>query len=288
MAYEWCSVICQNYQSLAYREDLILRSLQIGFRHLDPRDDKIAAELTHTGHHQKLIETVFRYGCDEWIGNLLQAWTSRSDFHEPYTLLKTCARYLVGLRSPSARLRSLVIRAIELIGYQEFEQVGVGKFLKLLDKLHVGVEDMENSSHSTGLDLDRVYGWTRILIATIHSSEGILLSYSYWELLVEFTLLVPWFRERCNCSPQIMTSLEDAKDWEKLECWIGVAWALRHLDSAEAEELKRVALLLFRQRPSAIRRLEQWMGRRRYSQSSASFLQICKQARIEGGQQNEL
>jgi len=290
MAYEWCSVICQNYQSLTYREDLILRSLQIGFRHLDPRDDKIAAELTHTEHHQKLIETVFRYGCDEWIGNLLQAWTSRSDFHEPYTLLKTCARYLVDLQSPSARLRSLVIRAIELIGYQEFEQVGVGKFFKLLDKLRVGVEDMKNSSYSTRPDLDKVYRWTRILIAAINSSEGIRLSYSYWELLVEITPLVPCFREDfcSHCRPQITTSLEDAKDREKLECWIGVAWALWHLDSAEAEGLKRVALSLFRQRPSAIQKLEQRMGRRRYYRPSVSFLQICKQARIEGAQQNEL
>ena len=288
MTYEWCSLICENYQSLVDGNFLIRYSLQIGFRHLDPQDDKITAELIHTEHHQKLVGIVFgegRYWHDEGIADLLQAWTSRSDPHEPYTLLKTCARHLVGLRSPSIRLRSLVIRAIEPIGYQEFEQVGVGKFLRFLDELRVGVGDMKSSSRFTRPNRYRVSRWARILLATIHSPEGIHLSQPYWEFLTELTIFGRWLPES---RPQIMTSLEDAREWEKLECWVDIVWMLWPSEPSGTEELERVTLSLFRQRPSAIPRLEQWLGRRRHFHVPETFVRICEHARFEGAQQNEL
>ena len=153
MAYEWCSVIeeCRNSSA---DDQLLLLTLEIGFRNIDPGSPRIDVKLVHTEHHQNLADIVFESADDEAIADLLHAWTSTSDSHEPPPWLKTCARHLVDLRSSSPRhlidlwsysprLRRLVIRSVGLIGYGEFEQVGVEGFVQLLDDLRVGVEDMD-------------------------------------------------------------------------------------------------------------------------------------------------
>ena len=43
IAYDWCSVICDNHQRLGDWEDLLLASLEIGFRHLDLQDRQAIA-----------------------------------------------------------------------------------------------------------------------------------------------------------------------------------------------------------------------------------------------------
>jgi hypothetical protein len=50
-AYEWCSVICANRQSLGDWERLVLACLEIGFRHLDFQLEIVEPFLTHTKHH---------------------------------------------------------------------------------------------------------------------------------------------------------------------------------------------------------------------------------------------
>ena len=119
MAYEWCSVVCKNYSSFWYGEDLLLLSLQIGFRHLNPEGHQIRAQLIHTEHHQEMAANVFGSRDQEAIADLLYAWTSSSGSHGPYPSLSICAKYLVGLYQPlSPRLRKLIIHTIEFIGYQ--------------------------------------------------------------------------------------------------------------------------------------------------------------------------
>jgi len=49
---------------------------------------------------------------------------------------------LHNLVSFSSRLRGLVIRSIELVGYEGFEGVGIERLVELLNRLHVAVEDM--------------------------------------------------------------------------------------------------------------------------------------------------
>ena len=52
------------------------------------------------------------------------------------------------------------------------------EFFRLLDDLHVCAKDLDDEA-----------GWIRLLLDTITSPEGIqYLSYSYWELLMEFAL----------------------------------------------------------------------------------------------------
>ena len=143
VAYEWCSLICEDGSIPRSREDTVLLSLEIGFRHIKPWWRWIDAKLIHTEHHQKLANIVFSSGDDEAIADLLCAWTSKSGFHTPYPQLKICAEYLVGLHHLhpfSSRLQSYIVHAIGLIGYQQFEQVGVEGFARLLDGLQVCVE----------------------------------------------------------------------------------------------------------------------------------------------------
>ena len=282
MAYEWCSVVCKNYSSLEGGKDLLLLSLEIGFRHLNPKYTWIDAKLTHTEHHLQLAEIVFESDNGEAIADLLQVWTSVGDSHTPYTSLKICAKYLIGLHHLhpfSSRLRQLIMHAILLIGYQEFKQVGVKGFTELLNDLQVHIEDVN----------DRV-GWVRLLLDTVQSSEGIQnLSPPYWELLVMLAVSHSWALEDNTYSPHPMISLKEAEEWDKLECWIGVVWMSWPPEWGETtkEDLGPVTLSLFHQQPGAVQKLEKWMeqwadGQR---QIPESFQQIYKQAHDEAAQQ---
>ena len=118
MAYKWCSDICKNCSNLADREELLFLSLETGFRHLDYRRQQISAELSHTKHHEQMVDIVFDSWDEEVIADLLHAWTSTSESHGPHPSLSMCAKHLVYLRPVSERLRRLVMRSVELIGYR--------------------------------------------------------------------------------------------------------------------------------------------------------------------------
>lgn len=311
MAYEWCSVVCENSEKLTDGTKLLLLALEIGFRHFDPHEEQIKAKLTHTDHHQKLASIVFKSWGSRYYGevttDLLHAWISKSSSHQPYPLLKMCAGHLISLWSFSPRLRRLVIRAIELIDYQEFEQVRVGEFSELLDRLCVGVEDMKSEPQSEEPDLHRISRWAEILLETIRRSyeedtiqstegdadqppKGIRLSNLYWEFLVEFAILGQRWPKRCAYSPKIISSLLEAEEWEKLECWIGAVWMLWPLEDGGTieEDLRHATLSLFHRRPSAIEKLKRSMERGRDWDTyvPASFWQICEQACPEVAQQD--
>lgn len=289
MAYEWCSVLCENYSKLEDGNILILLCLEIGFRHLDPQDGKIEAKLTHTQHHQKLWQIVYETQ-ESWeaISDLLLSWTSKSDSHDPYPL-RICAKGLIGFPAPASgsRLRQLVIRAIEHIPYKEFEEVGPWGFLKLLNDLHVCVEDIQSV-----LPIDnRMPQWAKILLDTIQSSHKNRrdLLHPNWELLVELLLSDRLLLARNYIhDPNIMISLRKDEAWEKLECWIGIVWIVWIPQDGrvteEYKDLEDVMLSLFHQQPSAIQKLEQWMRKsiKWRTQVPESFQQICKQATSAG------
>ena len=292
MVYEWCSAVFKNYPNLADGQDdladgrdLLLLFLQIGFRHLDPQCDWIEAKPDHTNHHQQMATIVFASGDSEAIGDLLQAWMPGDESHQLYTSLGMCAEPLVGLRHLrpfSSRLRQLAIRAVGSIGYREFEQVGVEGFVGLLSDLNISIGDT----------IDRAK-WTRLLLDTIQSSEGIRrLPYSYWELLVELAFLGPWGLQYSAYSADSTRYLEGAEEWEKLGCWVGVVWmAWPPEDDMPTEgDLEDAMLLLFRKRPDAIQKLEQWMKQRsnRSQYTPGSFQRICERTRRESTGQNAL
>jgi len=174
--------------------------------------------------------------------------------------------------------------AIGHIGYQQFEQVGVEGFVRLLNDLEVCEEDM-----------DTRHVWADLILDTIQSSEGIQhLSHSYWELLVK--LIVHWgwgYQLRAGMyNPHIIISLQDAKEWDKLKCWICIVWIVWPEDSETQDDLEHVMLSLFHQQPAALQKLEEWM--KQWSQVHwwhkipNSFQQICKQGHDKVTQQNTL
>ena len=280
IVYGWCSVIYEKRGRLRGWGSLLLVCLEIGFRHLDFRTEYIEASLNHTEHHRGLVDVVFKSQESESIADLLHAWTVKIGvYRRALDLLNFCPAHLVGLHNLvpfSPRLRQLIIRSVELIGYKGFEGVGVGRFVELLNHLYVTAEDM-----------DEKRAWERLLLNTVQSSEGTQhLSHWYWELLVELLVSNSWWPWWLGRDPtrdlQIITSLIEAEEWNKLECWMGIFCMLwpDGLDPGEGD-LGHSMTLLFRQRPGAIRKLEQWMER--WSQAAMrdmpeSFKQTHNQA----------
>jgi hypothetical protein len=296
MAYEWCSVICRTNQSLGDWENVLLVSLEIGFRRLDFQRLYISARLTHTKHHRKLIDVVFKSRKSEAIADLLLAWTTTGYHLQPHALLGDCTGHLVnlhGLLPSSSRLRRLVIRSVELIGYKGFEGVGVERFTGLLDHLHVTTKDM-----------DEKVNWAKVLLDTLQTPEGARhLSHWYWKLLVELATSESesrWMREalvgtgvygsearsvreELTYNPQIIAFLTGAQEWNKLECWMVTVWMLwpPGASGMTEEDFGHSMLLLFRQRPGAAQELEQRMeqwSQRSHKRIPESFQRICRQA----------
>ena len=277
ITYEWCSVIYKNREILQDWESLLLVCLEIGFRRLDFQHHSIKATITHTEHHRGLVDVVFESQESEAIADLLHAWTTRSDSHAPAVeLLSLCAVRLVDLQNLeplSPRLRRLVIRFVELTEYRIPEEVKAGRFIEFLNHLHVTVEDMDDKENCG-----------EFLLNTIQSSEGTKhLSYSYWELLVELAVSLNRLVIYPTDGQKTTTSLIEAKEWSKLECWMGVVWILlpEDVDPMTEGDLGNPIATLFRQRPGAVQKLEQWVerwSREHNSHVPQSFQQICKQA----------
>jgi len=284
MAYEWCSVICENYSTLGGAKDLLLLSLETGFRCIDPEESQIEASLIHTEHHKKMANIVFNSGDGEAIADLLCAWTSESASHELYPQLGICAEYLIGLHylHPfSPRLQSYIIYAIKCIGYQKFEQVGVEEVVSMLNDLQVYAEDLDDG-----------FGWLKHLLDATQSSENIQhLSLSYWEFLAELAVYWSDLLKYQTYSPQTMICLQDAKEWDKLKCWVSVVWMVWPPASGKTteEDLEHVMLSLFHQQPGALQKLEeqmeQWGNRWSWIDFPESFKQTCKQVHDKAAQQ---
>ena len=274
MAYGLCSAVCKNHESFQDWKSLLLPLLEMGFRRFGPKDSWMPVRLTHTEHHRKLADVVFESGDPEAIADLLRAWTIRDDSYQwADGLLGICTRRLIDLHSLvpfSPRLRGLVIQFIERVGYKGFEEVGVERFVELLNYLRVGIDD-----------LDYMFHWIPLLLDAVQSSVGFQhLSNRSWELLVE--LILVFGATNATFNRQIMTSLLDGEEWDKLECWIGVVWMAWPPETDEmVEDLRRAMVSLFRQRPGAAEKLEGWMGLWSQEQGSGareSFQRACEQA----------
>lgn len=250
MACEWCSVICANYRNLDEGETLLFLSLQVGFRHQDPERGPVEAEFIHSQHHQSMVDIVFGSQRDDVIGDFLHAWMPDGYALGPPASRTMCAKHLVNLPNPnsSPRLRRLIIQSIGLIGHQEFEKVGVESFSRLLDRLGVCVDDVDCAPK-----------WTGLLLGVINSPGGSdRLSYSYWELLLELNSLHHGEHGFLfGPDPQVMVSLQDAQEWDKLSCWICAIWIALSPDmDGILRDLEHAMRLLFHQRPDSIKKVE--------------------------------
>ena len=70
-----------------------------------------------------------------------------------------------------------------------------------------------------------------------------------------------------------MKSLVEAREWDKLESWIGIVWMFsRGAERRTQEDLENPMLLLFRQRPDAAQNLERWIEQ--WSQQRKDILEL--------------
>ena len=280
MAYNWCSIICENHQSLGDWENLLLACLEIGFRHYNGHTWYVEYRVVHTEHHCKLVDVVFESQKSEAIADLLCVWTAGDSPPEleHASLLNICTG-LTNIRNLipfPPRLRRLVILFIELVGRKGLEAAGVEGFTELLNHLHVTFVDIRYSN-----------GWAKLLLDTLQSPEGAQrLSHWYWQFLVQlltFHLTRWWLEDKPVYNSRIMTQLIDAQEWDKLECWMKVVWMIwpPGVGVMMEEDLDRPMVLLFQQRPGAVQKLEQWMeqwSQRTREEISESFRRLCGQA----------
>ena len=168
IAYNWCSVIYETRESLGDWKGLLLASLEIGFRHLDPQDEPTRFWFTSTETHSQMADAVFGSQKIEAIADLLHARIACRPVCSPSGILVERLVCLHNLVPFSPRLRRLVIRSVELIGYGNFEGVGVERFVELLNHLHVTVEDMDYQSK-----------WLELLLETLQTPERAQ-HLSYW------------------------------------------------------------------------------------------------------------
>ena len=298
MAYEWCSVIFEHYQPFRHKK-LLFFSLEAGFRHLD--SNQLPSFTNANFHHCKLIDITFESGDHEAIADMLLALSS---IDRPCELCRSpdmwikYLKHLQDLQPFSSRLRKHLIHFIRSVGYKGPKGIGIHAFVVLLEDLHVGVGDVVE---------DCVIPWIRFLLDTIQSPEASQhLPYHYWELLVELSIPKSgWLQipDQYILSAQVMVSLEDAKEWDKLECWIGVVWINwppKDIDTTEgskttedggvtARGLEDVMLSLFHHQPGAIQRLQRLMGKCEKEGDGfvvpELFKQICEQVHLKVDQQ---
>jgi len=220
-------------------------------------------------------------------------------------LLNLWVAYLVSLgrvTSFSQRLRRLTIYPITSPAFHRpsrlFEPAGAEGIIMLLDRLGIGIDDVP--------DMDDKCSLLTLLAEVVGSPEGRRsLSYPYWELILELALgLVGdgalndvWLDEiqsperRTPRSTnyevmQVMVSLEEAQEWDKLECWMGFVWYTLWCLKTDLipEDVERVTLSLLRQRPGAAKKLERQLQRvtvDNTTQCLEHLQRVCEQAGLE-------
>ena len=297
MAYEWCSVIFEHYQPFRHKK-LLFFSLEAGFRHLNSK--QLPSFTNAKFHHCKLIDITFESGDGEAIADLLLALSS---IDRPCQLCGSpdmwikYLKHLQYLQPFSSRLRKHLIHFINSVAYKGPNGIGIHTFVVLLEDLHVGIGDVVEED---------VIPWIEFLLDTIQSPEASQLSYHYWELLVKLSIAESgWLQipDQYILSAQVMVSLEDAKEWDKLECWIGVVWISWPPEKDETTEdsrttkdgrvtgkgLEDVMLSLFHHQPGAIQRLQRLMGK--CEDKGRGFIvpnlfkRICEQLHLKAEQQ---
>jgi len=249
--------------------DLLLRTLEVGFRLADISGDRSSLDLKHTPHHDQIFEAVFSYGDDEAIADAVGAWIVGDS-----SPASSCARYFavrMARATPlSPRLRRAGIRALE----SNWSTISIPDALYLLNCLHADVDDV----------VENGYVWPWLLVRVIRSPTGFeSLSSHYWRLLGRLTSKSIPYDPIEPRDVEVMKSLEEVEDWEKLEVWVPIVWAylVYRFIPDFVEDIGRVTLKLTSQRPSALQILEDLCKGSWESNERAALQLVVNQARAE-------
>ena len=225
----------------------LLVALEIGFRLGAPSNDQPALQLHYTDHHDWVFETAFSGNDDEAIADVVSVWIAGGGCTQPGSYVYYFAKRVRRDEDFSPRLRQTTIYAIEHIWDRELE-ASVLDTVHLLNCLNVDVGDMVKEGR-----------WAQLLISVVCLTAGLeSLSSHYWCLLDK----LDWYHMEGasqNMDPEsrgtVTQSLEEAKDWEKLEIWMGIIWRSMKKDDP-VEDIEQVTLRLFLQQPLALPRFK--------------------------------
>ena len=270
-AYEWCALIWRNRHSYEGWEALLLLSLEVGFRHLRSPDLWTFPPFTGTEPHQEVSNTVLKSNDSEAVVDL--AWASLMIDTSGRLGLSICADYILdfsgGVTKPFPKnLRQIFIFFVERMGLDGLKNVGKERFVRLLNHLHIDIEDMGCFRGCNP--------WTAILLEIVQSTEEARhLAIQSWELLAKLATRGPF--EGVTYNPDVATSLVNGEEWDKLECWMGIVWMAWPREPGNvASELKVGMESLEKERPGSLRNwMEQWCGK--YGRDvPESFQQTCE------------
>ena len=240
---------------------LISVALEVGFRSTSapiypPKD------LDPIFHHDWVFEAAFSSHADEVIADAVCIWVAG-----PRALPISCMRYFAKRMEEdtpfSPRLRQVSIWAIE----RRIQDWGLWgselELIPLLDRLEVVVDDMEDRGM-----------WGSRLVDVVRFSVGRdRLSTHYWSLLGKLVMLEGFYSFFGPDDMEVMTSLGEAREWEKLEVLLAVAWRGR------VQGIEQVTLKLLSQQLSTLPRFENLCDVIRVKGRAEELRQICRQAR---------
>ena len=225
--------------------ELLLTILEIGFRLVAPDRHRPAFHLNHTSNHNWVFETAFSRSDDDALADAVSAWIAGGDRTRPGLCASYLAERVEGNYSFSPRLRLMCIRLIECTGPGGFGVESASEVVRLLNCLDADVDDLGDP-----------YRWSRLLIKTVCSTtEPGGLSSHYWRLLGKLVsrhgaIFPSDDTDPVSSGAEVMKSLEEVEDWEKLEVWMVIGWLSETTESME--EIGRVTLKLLLERPSAL------------------------------------
>ena len=274
MAYRWCSAISKKIRERRGDEPtssdlsssdhnnhygcILSLSLAIAFRHIGSESVFLPDRLSHTPHDKWMLDAIFTRGDDNAIadamyvgiideGAAMYVWTMDEEAGQSGSWTRRLLKLTERVRPFSPRLRWTILHFVQERWYSILGEA-VLEFVCLLNNLEVSVGEVGDAGR----------GWGRLLIEVLLTPVGQMrLSSHYWLLLGN---LISVFPETCSAvdrQTEVMKSLEEAQDWEKLETWMLVVWWSDYdSDPVPIQDIERETLTLFRQRSSAIPEFE--------------------------------
>ena len=298
-AYQWCSAIAEKLGNLGLGgippgnrlpphrprsrgpqdetapgyTDLLLTALKVGFRRSESRN----SDLEYTPHHERMFDIAFSSDDDDVIADAARAWVVDPDRAEISSFVRYLAKRMEVAAPFSPRLRQTIIRVIQQARFSDnLKAAGLElETARLLDRLDLDVGEAEGVDH---------WVWQQLLVSLVRSPTGRKgLSSNCWRLLGKLAVGGSWTSLTLNeVEMEVLRSLYDAEDWEKLEAWMLTVWPYIGCWSEEwTKDVEQMTLELFQRRSSAISRFEDLCAKRLRDQYADRVRQMCNQARAE-------
>jgi len=214
-------------------------TLEVGFCLVMPGHSQPTPSLHHTPHHDLVFKSVFSTGDDEAVADGVCVWIAGSGRMPVGSCVHHLAKCVEEDAPFSPRLRGMSIRLIERMwdsgfGLSELETI------HLLNCLDLCMDDMEE---------DKLANLLENVMGSLARFKD--LSIHYWHLLERLPWTLSFLKEHVSRAAELVSLLEEAEDWERLEVWMVFAWqsdayGFRRGGSKDLECIKQVTLKYLR------------------------------------------